>query len=262
MLVETRVGRLFVETVGEGPDVVFWHSLLCDGGMWRSVIDRLAGSFRCINVDGPGHGRSSPMRRGFTMDECVDAGVEVLDAMKLGRPAWVGLSWGGMVGMRLAARHPARVRALGLFDTSARPEMRREKLVQYRALAIAETLLGPAPFIARAAIPSFFSPLTVRERPWMIEEFVSKLVRMDRQSVGFGVDAVLFKRGDVTDELPRITARTLVAIGEHDVACPMEETDHLVAHVPNAERATIPRAGHLTALEQPEIVATLLRSIL
>lgn len=262
MLVDTRVGRLFVEVVGEGPEVFFWHSFVCDGGMWRPVIDRLSATHRCINIDAPGHGRSSPLRRGFTLDECAEAGVEVMDALGAKRAAWAGLSWGGMVGMRIAARKPERISGLALFDTSARPERRAAKLAEYRALSLAVTLLGPAPFLAQQAVPSFFSPVNVRERPWMIEDFVAKLVRMDRASLVFAANAVLFERDDVTSELGHIRARTVVAIGEHDVATPREESEHLAAHVPGATLVVIPRAGHLSALEQPDDAARIVRSIL
>src|SRR5688500_4791150 len=140
MLVETKVGRLFVETVGEGPEVFLWHSLLCDGGMWREQVAALRDQFRLINVDAPGHGRSGPIRRGFTLGDCVDAAVQVMDATGAKRPGFAGLSWGGMVAMRLALRHPERVAALALLDTSARSEMLEKKLKYRVLLGIAQAL--------------------------------------------------------------------------------------------------------------------------
>src|SRR5688572_14109075 len=134
MLVETpRCGRLFVDVRGEGPPIVLWHSVLCDGGMWSSIPDELARTHRVINVDGPGHGRSSKVGA-YTLDDCVDAALAVLDACGAKSAIWCGLSWGGMVGMRLALRAPERLRGLVLIDTNADKEVPR-KLPSYRALA-------------------------------------------------------------------------------------------------------------------------------
>ena len=57
---------------------------------------------------------------------------------------YVGLSMGGFVGMRLAARHPEVVRSLVLLNTSAGPED-PEKVGRYRLLAKVYGLMGLGP---------------------------------------------------------------------------------------------------------------------
>ena len=59
MLVDTKCGRLFVHVAGEGPDLVLWHSLLCDTGMWKEQLQVLAERYRVVSIDAPGHGRSA-----------------------------------------------------------------------------------------------------------------------------------------------------------------------------------------------------------
>ena len=107
MLVETRrCGRLFVDVQGEGPPIVLWHSVLCSGAMWSTIPAELARSHRVIGIDGPGHGRSSPVRASYTLDDNVDAALAGLDACGVRRAVWCGLSWGGLVGRRRALRAP------------------------------------------------------------------------------------------------------------------------------------------------------------
>jgi pimeloyl-ACP methyl ester carboxylesterase len=257
MLVETCVGRLFVDRVGRGPDVVLWPSLLTDGAMWRPQVDALRERYRFTIVDPPGHGRSQALRRPYTLDDCVEGAVQLLAACGLSRAGWAGLSWGGMVGMRLASRHPERVAALALLDTSARRD-RPAKLAAYRALAAVERIAGPVRALGRVLLPVMFCRETLRQHPELAEAFLDKLVRMDRVALAYAVDAVMFSRRDVTSELSRITAPTLVLVGEQDVATPPREAEHLVAHVPGAQLVRIPRAGHLTTLEQPEAVTAAL----
>jgi len=253
MLVDTRCGRLFVEVVGTGPDIVLWHSLLCDGGMWLGQVRGLSERYRLINIDGPGHGRSGLLRRGFSLADCVEAAVTVLDAVGAERVAWCGLSWGGMVGMRFALRHRERLAALVLMDTSARAEA-LEKRLAYRALATIARTVGPRRPLARVLAPIFFSPQTRRDKPQMVERFVESVSHMDRVSLGHAVDAVIFDRTDISDEIRHVDVRTLVLVGEEDRATPPREAELITRQIPGAELATIPEAGHLSALEQPGAV--------
>lgn len=256
MLIETRCGRLFVEDHDPelpGLPVVLWHSLLCDGGMWRAQIDALAGRARVINVDAPGHGRSAPSKGPYTMDDCVAAALDVLDALKIERCKWVGLSWGGMVGMRLALAAPHRIERLALLDTNADAES-KEKLPSYRILALIARTLGPIPLLLDRLVPIFFSRATLRGRPELVQAFRERLGAMDKASIRYAVDAVIFSRSDVRPRLSGIRCPTLVIVGQDDVATPTSRADDITSRVPGARQVSIPDAGHLSAWEQPGAV--------
>lgn len=254
MLIETRLGRLFVEASGEGTPVVLWHSLLCDGGMWRYVAPRLAERHRVINVDAPGHGRSAPVRRSFTLDECAQVATEVMDALELDRAHWAGLSWGGMTGMRLALTHPDRLRSLALLDTSADCEA-REKLPSYKVMAFIARRLGAVPLLLDRMEPIFFAAATRRSNRGVIGSFRDHLARMQPASIGHAVDAVIFERRDIRDRIGRIRLPTLVIVGAEDVATPPARSREIAERIEGACLLEIPDAGHLSALEQPDAIA-------
>ncbi len=253
MLVETPAGRLFVEVSGQGPDVVFWHSLLCDGGMWQAQIAALSPRYRCIVIDGPGHGRSAPLLRGFTLNDCVDAMVSVMDRVGTTKPIVCGLSWGGMVAMRLAVAHPGRVRGLALLATSARAE-RGWKKPGYMALAGIARTVGASPQLCKLIEPLFFAGDTRRHRPEVVAEFSRRLSCMDRASVGYACDAVIFDREDFSPSLGRIRVRTLVMVGDEDRATPVIEAEHIARLIPGARLVRVPGAGHLVAIDGAETV--------
>ncbi len=256
MLVETCCGRLFVEERGRGLPVVLWHSLLCGGGMWAGQLGPLSERYRVLNIDGPGHGRSAPTTRPYTMDDCVDALFEVLDAAKVERAAVVGLSWGGMVGMRAAIRRPERIASLVLLDTNADAET-PAKLPSYRAMAFVARRLGALPLLLDRIQPIFFSPRTPIERPEVVRDFRERLAAMDPASVGHACDAVMFWRDDIRSQLARIRCPTLVVCGIDDAATPIERSEDIVRGIPGAELALVPQAGHLSAWERPELVTPL-----
>lgn len=254
MLIETkRCGRIFVEQRGNagGPTLVFWHSLLCDGGMWTPVIAGLEREFRIVNVDAPGHGRSSPTKTAYTMDDSVDAAITVLDELAIDRCAWVGLSWGGMVGMRLGLRIPERLSGLALFDTSAHRESRR-KLPSYLAMTAIARRFGALPFLLDRIVPIYLSPATRRDRPEIVRAFRERVAANDPASMGHAIDAVIFRREDLRPRLPAVGVPTLVVCGDDDVATPLARSEAIVRAIPGATLRWIADGGHLSAWERPE----------
>ena len=111
-------GSLHVDTAGHGPPLVLLHGWAMHSDMWGPLLPQLAQRFRVHAVDLPGHGHSAPWH-GFTLDGVVEAPASVFAAEQ--RPlAVLGWSLGGLVAMRWARRHPARVGRLVLVATSPR----------------------------------------------------------------------------------------------------------------------------------------------
>ncbi|HEY8432231.1 MAG TPA: alpha/beta fold hydrolase [Sandaracinaceae bacterium] len=255
MLVETRLGRVFVDVRGEGVPVVLWPSLLTDGGMWRFVVPSLADRYRVITIDPPGHGRSAPVRRAFDLDDCAEVLREVLDGTGCDRVHYAGLSWGGMTGMRFAVRHPERLRSLALVDTNADRETRR-KIPAYRAMQLVARALGTGvPFVLDRLEAIYFAERTRRERRDVVEDFRRHIASMDPESVYHCTEAVIFRRADFRDRLGAIRTPALVLVGGEDGATPLARARDIAERIPGAALVTIPGAGHLSALDRPERVA-------
>ncbi|MCG9055540.1 pimeloyl-ACP methyl ester esterase BioH [Laribacter hongkongensis] len=104
---------LHIETLGQGPDVVFLHGWSLHGGIWQRVATALADRFTCHLVDLPGHGAS----RTPAVADLAHVADSVADAFPL-PVAVVGWSLGGLVAMQWALQRPEAVRALALTATS------------------------------------------------------------------------------------------------------------------------------------------------
>ena len=183
MRIPTELGELYVEDEGTGPAVLLWHSLLHHGGMWRPIVQRLKDRFRFISIDGPGHGRSSVIRRGFDVAGCARAAEKVLDARKVDRAAVLGLSWGGMVALQLAANRSSRISAIVAMATSSQPEPWKNRL-QYLAMGTVSRRVGVIPLLLDRIEPIFFSDRAMRERREdLVEPWRQYVARMDRESM-------------------------------------------------------------------------------
>src|SRR6185369_4898317 len=92
------------------------------GRMFDAQVAALESRFRCISFDHRGQGQSEVTETGYTMDELTADALALIQALGAAPCHFVGLSMGGFVGMRLAARYPALIRSLSLLETSAGPE--------------------------------------------------------------------------------------------------------------------------------------------
>jgi pimeloyl-ACP methyl ester carboxylesterase len=103
------------------PPLLFWHALgpAASGAMLGEAAPTLAGhGLRVLALDAPGFGRSPalPAER-YRPEATVELAAGLIDELGLERPAFMGHSWGGSVGVYLVARSPQRLRALVLLDS-------------------------------------------------------------------------------------------------------------------------------------------------
>lgn len=248
--------RLWVEDTGPGSTgetLVFSHGLLWSTELFRPQIEHLRARYRVVAWDHRGQGRSADdERRSIGMELVTDDALALLEALGLERVHFAGLSMGGFVGMRIAARRPERVRSLILMNTSAGPEP-RENLPKYRALNLVARELGLG-LVARGVLPIMFGRTTITspERAALREAWRGRLVN-NRRSIWRAVNGVIEREG-VEHLLPKISAPTLVLAGDEDVATTPARAEHLQANIPGSRLVRIPRAGHSSTIENPDAV--------
>ena len=89
-----------------GTPIVFSHGLLWSGGMFDAEVAALSGRYRCIAYDHRGQGRSATSPTPYDMERLADDAAALIEQLGAVPCHFVGLSMGGFVGMRLAARRP------------------------------------------------------------------------------------------------------------------------------------------------------------
>ena len=132
---------IYFEDQGSGPCLLMAHSFLCSGVMWAAQAEALSDSYRVVNVDLRGHGRSSPANGGLSLSDLANDHIGVLDDLGIEQATWVGLSIGGMISLRAVIDHPERVNALVIADSSGAAEPAAGR-VRYRAMEMGSKLLG------------------------------------------------------------------------------------------------------------------------
>jgi pimeloyl-ACP methyl ester carboxylesterase len=100
----------------DAPTLVLHHGLASSQHIWDLMVSSLAKRFRVVTYDARGHGESSKPSTGYDFGQITDDVRAVLRATRARRPIMVGHSWGAMVALELAARHPRAVAGFVMVD--------------------------------------------------------------------------------------------------------------------------------------------------
>jgi 3-oxoadipate enol-lactonase len=251
------------------PTVLLLHALGSDATAWQTQLPALERAFRVLRIDTRGHGRSNYIdgdsaaaaavaHRGIG-DYAADV-VAVLDALRIERAHWCGVSMGGMVAMWAAGRTPAtpgegslsqRVGRLVLANTSA--HMGPHEVWDTRIETVRREGLAP---VAATVGERWFGAQFRAVSPEVVDAAARRL--MNTSPRGYVEACIAIRDMDQRPMLGAITAPTLVIAGTQDVATPIEHAEHLVEHIRGADLAVLD-AGHMAAIEQAEeFTATLI----
>jgi pimeloyl-ACP methyl ester carboxylesterase len=250
--------HLYYEEYGAGDDtIVFSHGLLWSHKMFEAQISVLSMSYRVIAYDHRGQGKSE-VKAPFDMDTVSDDAIALIEVLQLGKVHFAGLSMGGFVGMRLAARRPDLVKSLILMETSANAEP-VENLPKYKTLNGIVKWVGIIPPVANKVMHIMFAEswLSEKANQPQIKHWKKELMS-NRKSITGPVEGVIYRKG-VEDELGRISCPTLVIVGDEDVATKPEKAKIIQMSISGARLHVIPGAGHSSCIEKPDIVNQLLK---
>jgi 3-oxoadipate enol-lactonase len=240
-----------VDRPAGAPVVVLSNSLGATRGMWDPQIPPLAERFRVVSYDTRGHGESPAPEGPYALDDLVDDLVALLDDLGAPRAHVVGLSLGGMTGIRLAAREPDRVDRLALLCTSAKTEPQG-----FLDRAAAVRSAGTAS-IAPAVVTRWLTPEFAAEHPDLAARLEGMIAGCDDE--GYALCAEVVAAIDLREDLGRIAAPTLVISGAGDQALPPDHQKAIADGIAGAEYLSVSPGAHLANLERtPEVTHALL----
>jgi pimeloyl-ACP methyl ester carboxylesterase len=237
--------RLHFRDVGSGPPVVLLHAFPLSSEMFEPQWTALADRARFVVPDLRGFGGSDTRPSPSEMSAMADDVLGLLDHLGIDSAVVGGVSMGGYVTLALLRNDPGRVRALVLADTQTSaddaPARERRETTAREVLAQGATALLPS--VDKLLGPSASPELRARVSGWISGGSPEGFAAAQR---GMGL------RPDARDILARFGGPVLVVVGADDVLTPPAKARAMAELVPGAELVEIPRAGHLSNLEQPE----------
>lgn len=259
------LARLHVAVAGaldDGPVLVCLHGI---GSSSASFAPQLAphgglvGVTRVVAWDAPGYGRSPDPPPGTTITDLAASVAEVVTG--LGRSAVLfGMSWGGVLAIRVALDHPQLVTGLVLGDSTPGSGTSAAKAAAMRARVPELLELGTRAFAHQRTGRLLRRDATAPELAAAAELMAAAI-----RPAGYTVAAESMAATDLSSELGRLDLPTLIFYGEDDQVTGQAASEALARGIRGAQLVAVPRAGHLANQENPvfvnRMVATFLRDL-
>ena len=226
--------------------IVLSHALGLNLSMWDALAAQLAEHHEVLRYDHRGHGGSAVPAGPYSMLDLVDDAARLIHEWGRGPVVWVGLSMGGMVGQGLAIRHPELISKLVLANTAAKyPEASLSAWAQ----RIAAVEAGGLEAIANTVMERYFHAEFRATETAAVAKARATLLRT--APAGYVAACHAVAGVNWLDQLAGIQCPTLILAGALDVGAPVALSDAMAAQIPGAKLVVMPKASHLSVLEQP-----------
>ncbi len=254
-------GMMSYRELGEGPGdpVVLLHAFPLNGRMFEPQMEALSEERRVVAPDYPGFGRSPRTPAQPDVRYYAEAIRGLLDRLGLERVVLGGVSMGGYVAFGCLRLFPERISGLVLANT--RPEPDSEEIRENRKSMARRVAEEGVEVLVELQMERLLAHDTLEKN----EEVVQKVRAMILESSPNGVVAALGAMRDRPDSTPllgSIEVPTLVIGGEEDGISSPDVLGAMSEKIPNSRHVTLPRAGHLSNLENPEGFNAALREFL
>ena len=239
----------YYEIHGSGAEtIVFSHGLLWSSKLFYKQVAHLKDRYRILTYDHRGQGKSEVTKNGYGMDQLYEDAAALIEKLDLGKVHFGGLSMGGFVAMRIAARRPDLIKSIILMETSAQDEPNK---IKYRMLNTIVKLFG-VKVVTGPVMKIMFGQKFLNDpnRKEEREEWIREL-QNNKKTIVRAVDGVIDRNG-VEAELKNITCPTLIMVGTQDIATVPAKAEYIHAQIPHSTLKYIDGGGHTSSIEEAE----------
>jgi len=257
--IEVNDTRIHYELHGP-PDadvLVLSNGILMNTASWALQTPVLSKHYRLLLYDCRGMWQSDHPPGPYSMELHADDLAALLDGLRIEQAHIGGISYGAEISMVFALKYPARTRSLILSSAVSQID---QLLKGFMESWIAAARAKDAEMLFNVTYPLNFSEAWIAANQSALDTARERYQTLD-------VDAFLelllsFSRLDVTASLHKITAPTLVIVGEEDILKPRKYAEIIAGEILNAEFAIVPYAGHAVCWDQAEVFNTLILGFL
>lgn len=249
--------RLYYETHGAGPALVFAHGLGGGHLSWWQQVPHFRDRYTCVIFDHRGFGLSREAPGGPGPDAYVDDLAALVEHLGVPDVRLVAQSMGGWTCLGYTLRQPGRVRALVLASTTGTLDDPETKAL-FRAHAAAR----PEAALAARGIHPACGERMAREQPalhFLYRELDALSHDLDKDGVRRKLIAM---RTTPRAAVAALRAPLLCVTGEEDAVIPAAAVAVLASIVPGARLARVPEAGHSVYWERPAVFNRLVDELL
>ncbi len=232
--------------------IILMHGWGCETSTLASVASIFKGRMRVINIDLPGHGKSSEPPFVWGVQDFRDMVAALIEKLGLDRPALLGHSFGGRVSILLASsvgRNPD-----GTEQTKTLPEISKVVLVDSAGVKPRRSAKYYVKVYWFKTMKRLLPLLLGRKKgAEMIERLRGRAGSDDYRRSSSVMRAVMSRcvNEDLCFAMPEIKAPVLLVWGENDTATPLSDAIKMEKLIPDAGLVSFPGCGHYSFLDNP-----------
>jgi pimeloyl-ACP methyl ester carboxylesterase len=246
---------IYFEVHGQGQPLVLISGLGTSRLFWWKQILPFSARFALVTFDNSGIADSSRVEAAFKIADMADDVAALIDHLKLGACAVLGISMGGFVAATLALRHPRSIRKLILTSTSAGGPNHLGASNDILSILINAGGKDPESY-TRMAYTAMAGPNYMDTHPQDLDRIVANALAkpLSPETYLYQLNAIngYVSTDGVEKDLDRISAPTLVLHGEADPLVPCANGRVLSQKIKGARLKTYPGVGHLPPIEVAE----------
>lgn len=250
-IIHVNGAELYYDDTGPGGEAALFVPGLAWGTLlFRAQVAALEGRYRCVVVEPRGQGRSEVAKDGYELDNVALDLSALIDHLGLAPCHLVGHSLGGSAAVRIAARRPEVVRSLAMLNATADEDPVWDRVL-FRGLSYLVEGFGMGRVDDRL-VETMFGQTFLNDpaRAVQREEARNQFLSNDSTGIARAVRGWL-RSPAVMQELPKVTAPTLVVAGEEDSVVKPDRSRQVAEGVQNGRFLLVPNCGHSAPFEAP-----------
>ncbi len=254
-----KTGRIHYTDRGKGKVIVLIHGYLETSEVWDNFARRLAGEYRVINVDLPGHGRSDISGETQTMELLAERIKGLLESLGIKKAFLTGHSLGGYVVLAFADLFPGMLSGYCLFHSH--PLADTPEAIEKREREIALVKAGKKDLMYPENVVKMFATFNLQK----FRAAVQRLKEIASSIPGDGIIAVLRgmmarpSRQAVMEE-GKVPCLWILGAMDNYINCEMAQTK--VRLPQNAELVILKNSGHVGFIEEEELSLEVIESFM
>ena len=236
----------------DGPHLVCLNGIQQSMAMWQGFVTRFARDYRIILFNFPGQGKgrslSGPVRP--SLAEEVDILSQVMKATYVNHDVSLcTASWGGIVALAYAVKHPQAVKRLLLGSIGTRPNQKMIETIQRgRALDLKDRAQ-----IADLIIDSFGQKLPEPVKQRIAVQFRSISKENLQSFCDHGLNVISVQKFSDHIDLKKVSVETVLIRGEEDTIVDLEDVMFVSSQIPHCQLRIIKNVGHFLHLESEQV---------
>jgi len=216
--------------------LLFLHGWRSDGNVWKKTFEKLHGqNLNLYAIDFPGFGGSENPKKDFVLQDYAEVVLEFMKKLELKNIIIIGHSFGGRVGIKLAAGELQKISKLILVDSAG--------------------------FVFNPDKKQMMNLIVKTVKPFFKPKFMQPLRKIIYKTIGaedYLATPALQKtfvnivNEDLSEYMEKLKLQTLIIWGEKDMETPFEFAQMMKNKIKNSELVVFEGAGHFSFLEQPK----------